>query len=80
MTLEFTTDLVLNLGDYVLLDSATQSAYLNSDPHSSVLQYLNFSNSDWWLIQPGLNTLRYYPSDADAGAVAQLSFRPAWPA
>lgn len=78
LTLEFTTDLTLNAGDYVLLDSSSQSAYLNSDPHSSVLQFLNFSTSDWWLIQPGLNIIRYYPSSADAGSEAQLSFRPAW--
>jgi len=76
--LEFTTGLVLHLGDYVLLDSATQTAYLNSDPSGSVLRYLNFSTSDWWLIQPGLNILRYYPSAADAGAQALLSYRPAW--
>ena len=78
LTLEFTTDLTLNLGDYVLLDSQSQSALLNSDPGGSVLQYLNFTTSDWWLIQPGLNILRYYPSSADAGAQAQLSFRSAW--
>lgn len=81
-TLEFTTGLNLNLGDYVLLDSATQTAQLNSDPSpsASVLRYLNFatSASNWWLIQPGLNVLRFYPSSADAGAQAQLSFRPAW--
>ena len=78
LTLNFTTDLVLNAGDYVLLDSATQSAYLNSDTNSPVLRFLDFATSDWWLIAPGLNILRYYPSDADAGAVAQLSFRPCW--
>jgi hypothetical protein len=79
-TLEFTADLNLNLGDYVLLDSATQSAQLNSDPSpsASVLQFLNFATSSWWLIQPGLNVVRFYPSSADAGAQAQLSFRPAW--
>lgn len=79
-TLEFGTGLTLGLGDYVLLDSATQSAQLNSDPSpsASVLRYLNFSTSAWWLVQPGLNIVRYYPSSADAGAQAQLSFRAAW--
>lgn len=79
-TLEFTTGLNLNLGDYVLLDSATQTAQLNSDPSpsASVLKYLNFATSDWWLVQPGLNICRYYPASADAGSQAQLSFRAAW--
>lgn len=79
-TLEFGTGLVLNLGDYVLLDSATQSAQLNSDPSpsASVLKYLNFATSTWWQITPGLNICRYYPASADAGAQAQISFRAAW--
>lgn len=79
-TIEFGTGLNLNLGDYVLLDSATQSAQLNSDPSpsASVLQFLNFATSDWWLVQPGLNILRYYPASADPGSQAQLSFRAAW--
>jgi Siphovirus-type tail component, C-terminal domain len=76
--LEFTGDLTLGAGDYVALDSAKQTAYLNSDPRASVLGFLNFATSNWWLIQPGLNTLRYYPSSASPGAQATLSFRPAW--
>src|SRR5262249_53879608 len=41
--IEFTADMPpLNAGEYVLLDSATQSALRNSDPNSSVLRFLNF--------------------------------------
>lgn len=78
LTLEFTDGLVLNPGDYVALDSRAQTAFLNSDPSHSVLGLLNFATSTWWLLQPGLNTLRYYPSSASPGAQANLSFRPAW--
>jgi hypothetical protein len=78
LTLEFTGDLTLNPGDYIALDSRAQTALLNSDPGSSVLPFLNFATSAWWLMQPGLNTLRYYPATAGAGAQANLSFRPAW--
>jgi len=78
LTLEFMGDLTLGPGDYIALDSRAQTAYLNSDPGSSVLPFLNFSASSWWLIQPGLNVLRYYPSSASPGAQANLSFRPAW--
>ena len=78
LTLEFTSGLTLNAGDYVALDSRAQTALLNSDPNSSVLQFLNFATSNWWLISPGLNTLRYYPASASPGAQANLSFRPSW--
>ena len=80
-TLNFTSDMPpLNLGDYILLDSATQSAFLNSDINAPMTQYIDFLNSDWWLIQPGLNVLRFYPASASAGSECQLTFRPAWPA
>ena len=78
LTLEFSGDLTLNAGDYIALDSRAQTAYLNSDPGSSLLRFLNFATSNWWLLGPGLNTLRYYPSSASPGAQANLSFRPAW--
>lgn len=78
LTLEFTDDLSLNPGEYVFLDSASHSALLNSDPGSPVLANLNFGTSDWWLIQPGVNQLRYYPSSGSAGAEAVITYRPAW--
>ena len=78
LALEFTGDLTLNAGDYIALDSRAQTALLNSDPGSSVLPFLNFATSNWWLMVPGLNTLRYYPSTAGPGAQANLSFRPSW--
>src|SRR6266568_2523950 len=81
-TLNFTADMPpLNLGDYILLDSATQTAYLNSDVNAPMTQYIDFlNNSDWWLIQPGLNVLRFYPASASPGSECQFTFRPAWPA
>ena len=78
LAVEFTTDLVIPLGEYVLLDSVTQTAYRNSDTSSSVLPNLNFATTDWWLMQPGLNVIRFYPATADAGSQAQVKFRAAW--
>jgi hypothetical protein len=78
LTLEFTDDVTLSAGDYVTLDSSTRTATLNSN--QSILPFLSFSTSDWWLIQPGLNTIRFYPTAAGGGSQAQLTFRPAWPA
>jgi hypothetical protein len=78
-TLEFTDNLVLSATDFVLLDSASQSALLNGDPGGSVLGLLNFPTSDWWLMQPGLNQVRYYPTVAGSSSTqAQLTFSPAW--
>jgi hypothetical protein len=79
-TLEFTDSLTLAPGAFVALDSAARTAYLNGDPSQSVLGFLSFATSDWWLIQPGANIIRFYPDAAGAGSQAQLSFRSAWSA
>jgi hypothetical protein len=79
LKLEFTDDLSISAGNYLALDSQAQSALLNGDPLSDVTGALNFSSSTWWLMNPGINVIRYYPSDADAGAQATLSFRGAYP-
>jgi hypothetical protein len=79
LTLEFTDALQLGQGSYLALDSQAQSALVNGDPLSDVTGLLNFGSSSWWQMNPGLNVIRYYPTDADDGAVASLSFRGAYP-
>jgi len=79
-SLNFTADLSLSAGDYVLVDSLTRTAYLNSYTSVPVTQFIDFDSSSWWLIQPGLNILRFYPASASSGSGAVLNFRPAWPA
>lgn len=78
-TIEFTDNLALDVGEYILLDSQSQTALLNGDPGSDRTGTLNFSTLTWWLMQPGLNVIRYYPTSADAGANAQITFRGAYP-
>ena len=78
LTLEFTSDLSLAAGEYIALDSAGRTALLNGAPSGSVLSSLSFTTSDWWLMQPGVNFLRYYPGTAGPGAQALVTFSPAW--
>jgi hypothetical protein len=73
----FTSDLVLNPGDYIALGS-DHTAYLNGDVTQSVADSLDFPDTGWWLVQPGMNVLRYFPQTAGPGAVAVISFSPAW--
>jgi hypothetical protein len=76
--LEFDDSLILPPGEYVLLDSSTRTAYRNGDLTQPVTGNLTFP-AVWWLMQPGVNNVRYYPSAAGGGAAAQLAFRPARP-
>lgn len=74
----FTDSLVLGAGVYVEINSLNHTALRNSDPNDSVLGLLNFSSSTWWQFQPGNNTVRYHPTSASAGAVAQITYQTAW--
>lgn len=77
-TLEFTDDVVLAPGSFIALDSNARTALLNNNPNSPVLGSLNFGTSDWWQIQPGINTFRYYPTTGSSAAVALISYRAAF--
>lgn len=78
LAIEFTDGLSLAAGAYVQMDSQARTALLNGDPAQSVLGYLNFATSSWWLMQPGSNPVRCYPTSASAGAEAVVDFRPCW--
>lgn len=77
--LVFQSGLTIAAGDYVYCDSLLQTAKRASDG-LDVTSYLDFVNSDWWLLQPGSNLLRYSPATVSAGSVADLTFRPTWKA
>lgn len=71
----FTDSLVLAAGQYVQLGS-DRTANLLSDPAQSVLGFLDFADSDWWQLVPGVpNLLRYHPTSGTG--LAQVTFFPA---
>lgn len=74
----FTDQLVLAAGQYVELNFAARTANYMSDPAQSQLSKVDYANSSWWTLEPGItNVLRYHPtSGGSAGAV--LTFTPAW--
>lgn len=59
-------------GEYIEVDTAAKTATRNSDPTQPVA--LDWGNSDWWLIQPGENLIRYHPTSADAPVVAVITW------
>lgn len=70
--------LTLAAGEYVDIDVAERTIRLLSDSDQSRLERMDYAASTWWQLQPGLNVLRYYPDTFDAGAVAEVRYRPAW--
>ncbi|HEY5985812.1 MAG TPA: hypothetical protein VIV12_05420 [Streptosporangiaceae bacterium] len=75
----FKDSLVLQAGQYVELDSAALSALLLSDPDASRLADLDFGQTKWFPLDPGVNKLRYHAtSGTAAGSVCELTVTPVW--
>jgi len=74
----FTSGLSLASGEYVEIDTRERSANLLSNPATTRLQYVDFMATSWWLLQPGLNQVRYAPAPSEPGAAAVITYRPAW--
>jgi len=75
--LVFFDTLSIVAGNYVEVDTGGKTALLNSDPNQSVAGALDWANSDWWLLQPGQNLVRYHPTTADDVVTAVLAWTPA---
>jgi hypothetical protein len=74
----FLPSLSLAAGQYVEVDTRARSAVAQSDASSSRLNYVDFTSTSWWRIQPGDNQLRYVPRSGSSGAAAEIDYRPAW--
>lgn len=78
-SLVFSSDLVIGLGEYVEINTATHSAYYLSDPAASRAHFLDYTTSTWWQIPPGESAVRYHPTaEVDAGCGSVTTYRPAW--
>lgn len=78
-TLAFTSDLVIPAGEYLEVDTQNRTAFYLSDPDASRLNYIDFENSTWWRLSPGLNRVRYHPiSGVEIGSAAVVTYHPAW--
>ena len=78
-TITFRAELVLGLGEYVEVNTAAHTAYLNSDPAASRAHFLDYAESTWWQVPPGQSTVRYHPAAAvDAGSGSVTTYRPSW--
>ncbi|WP_433234022.1 hypothetical protein [Actinomadura nitritigenes] len=74
----FQSTLALAAGEYVEVSTRDRSAFLLSDTSQSRLGYLDFAATSWFRIEPGDSQVRYVPSSADAGASAEIDYRPSW--
>ena len=74
----FSNALVLGAGEYVQIDTRVRTAFLLGDPFVGRLGHVDYPNTNWWQMQPGVQDLRYTGSDPSPGAVAEITYHPAW--
>jgi hypothetical protein len=72
------TGLTLLAGDWLEIDCREKTARLNGLPSQSRLARLDFANSSYLRLLPGMNTVRYYPVSFGDGARLEVRFRSAW--
>lgn len=71
-------DLVIASGDFVDIDIAARTAYLNGVPGNSVYRFIDWSVSTWWEFQPGQNLLAFAAASQDSNAALLVQYRERW--
>lgn len=65
-------------GHYVQFDSRAKTALLDNSPTSSVFGSIDFTQSSWWTLSPGDNTISVTAQSSDTSAVCYFDFWSAW--
>jgi hypothetical protein len=59
-------------GEYLDVDGAEHTIWMNSDPMADRYSWLDFAISDWWLLEPGQNIVRFTADDIPVGSAAHV--------
>jgi hypothetical protein len=70
--------LTIAAGDYLEIDSRNATIRLNGLASQSRYSRLSFAVSTFLHLEPGLNTIRYYPVSFSTGARLEVRYRSAW--
>ncbi len=65
-------------GDYLEVDVRAQTVLLNGDPLASRYSFVDFANTEWGPLEPGLNMLRFSGSSATDPCIAHVLWRDAF--
>lgn len=75
LEIHFQTSLVIAPGDFLEINSENHTVRVNGDPAASRYSHINFAETDWWDLDPGLNTIRLTGSPIASPAQAELVWR-----
>lgn len=72
------TDLALEAGDYIEVDTHRELLTLNGSPLVSMLRYLEPSTSEFWQLEPGPNSIQFLGGTVGSGAKVTVRWRDAY--
>lgn len=65
-------------GHFLRVDSRAKTALIDNDPSNSVFNSIDFTQSSWWALQPGDNTISVTAQASDTNSVCYFDFSSAW--
>lgn len=65
-------------GDWLEIDLDEETVYLNGDTSQNRYGYLDFTQTDWWLLPKAASTIRYRGSTISDPAKLVVEWRDAW--
>jgi len=74
----FKPAMILGAGEYLDVDPVNRTVFLNSDQSASRLNMIDYTVTDWWLLERGVNEVRFQPLAATPGSAAFLTTRTKW--
>jgi hypothetical protein len=72
------TPFTLAATDVLTVDGRSRQIYLNGNPDSTQYQYVDFTQSSWWQLLPGANTVRYVAQTATPASYAAVTWNDAY--
>jgi hypothetical protein len=65
-------------GDYLQVDSETRTVLLNGSTGAPRYSFVDFSQTEWWRLLPGVNDVRLAAESYTSPAQAEITYRPAF--
>jgi len=68
-------NIALAASEFIQIDTRLRTILRNGDINSSMYQFVDWTQSEWFGLNPGPNTINFLPTDYAAGTKVVLTFR-----
>jgi phage-related protein len=65
-------------GHYLVIDVANRTILMDGDPNNSRYGYIDWTSSNWLVLEPGNNTIQYNASSPGSNSTVDILWRGRW--